>query len=204
MIMDMLKIYFDYFMFLVRQQMEGASVTVFLMTCAIAVIAFLLLFFLIEKFTGKKISSNKKRAIILMAVYASFIFQIAFYRRFGLEKSVIHTRIYFGFKKYDGTMDEKQVVYSFLNVIFFIPWGVLIASAMNNNFRRIIMTVVYSFLTSLLIEVMQYVTMTGATEVTDLVTNVTGGFIGCLLFMIADQLCEKVKGLRKNEHEEII
>lgn len=195
--MDILKIYFDYFMFLVRQQMEGASVAVFLVTCVISVTVFLVFFYLIEKVTGKKISSNKKRAIMLMAVYACFIFQIAFYRRFGLEKSVIHTRIYFGFKKLDGTMDEKQVVYSFLNVIFFIPWGVLIASAMNNNFRRIIMTVVYSFLTSLLIEVMQYITMTGATEVTDLVTNVTGGFIGCLLYMIANLSYEKVKGLRE-------
>lgn len=197
MIMNILKVYFDYFMFLVRQQMEGASVAVFLVTCVISVTVFLVFFYLIEKVTGKKISSNKKRAIMLMAVYACFIFQIAFYRRFGLEKSVIHTRIYFGLKKLDGTMDEKQVVYSFLNVIFFIPWGVLIASAMNNNFRRIIMTVVYSFLTSLLIEVMQYITMTGATEVTDLVTNVTGGFIGCLLYMIANLSYEKVKGLRE-------
>jgi glycopeptide antibiotics resistance protein len=195
--MNILKVYFDYFMFLVRQQMEGASVAVFLVTCVILVTVFLVFFYLIEKVTGKKISSNKKRAIMLMAVYACFIFQIAFYRRFGLEKSVIHTRIYFGFKKLDGTMDEKQVVYSFLNVIFFIPWGVLIASAMNNNFKRIIMTVVYSFLTSLLIEVMQYITMTGATEVTDLVTNVTGGFIGCLLYMIANLSYEKVKGLRE-------
>ncbi len=195
--MEIIKVYFDFFMVLVRQQMEGASVVVFLMSCIISVLLLIALLACIEKITKRTISVNKKRALILMVVYACFIFQIAFYRRFGTEKSMINTRIYFGLRRYDGTVDEKQVVYSFLNVLFFIPWGVLISSAMDNNFRRIIMTCIYSFLTSLTIEVMQYITQTGVTEVTDLVTNVTGGMIGCVIYILIMTLYKKARGIKE-------
>lgn len=197
--MDMLKIYFEYFMFLVRQQMAGASIIVFMLMSIASIALIVVLCTALERLTGKTIPDNKKRALLLMAVYACFIFQIAFYRRFGMEKSVIHTRIYFGFRKLDGTMDEKQVVYSFLNVVFFVPWGLLMASAMENNFRRLFMTCIYSFLTSLTIEVMQYITQTGASEVTDLVTNVTGGMLGCLLFIVADSIYKRTKGLKEGK-----
>ena len=157
--MGQLKIYFDYFIYLTSQQMDGASILLFIETSVLSVLLLYGLFFVYEKVTGRIINSNKKRALWLMAIYACFIFQIAFYRRLGMEKSAIHTRIYFGFRKWDGTVDEKQVVYSFLNVVFFIPWGFLIASALDNNYRRIVMTVFYSLITSLIIEVAQYFTL---------------------------------------------
>ena len=182
--MDQLRFYFDYFMKLTRQQISGISIGIFVVTCVISVVVLFVSFWLFEKITGKIVDANKKRALMLMAVYACFIFQIAFYRRFGMEKSFISTRIYFGFRKWDGTMDEKQVVYSFLNVVFFVPWGVLIASAIDNNVRRLVMTFVYSFLTSLSIEILQYFTRTGRSEATDLVTNVLGGMIGCALYIV--------------------
>ena len=181
--MGQLKSYFDYFIYLTSQQMEGVSILLFIEMCIFLVLLLNGSFFVYEKVTGKIIRSNKKRALMLMAVYACFIFQIAFYRRFGVERSSIHTRIYFGFRKWNGTMDEKQVVYSFLNVLFFIPWGFLIASAIDNNVRRFFMTTFYSFLTSLAIEVAQYITRTGNSEVTDLVTNVSGGIIGCIIYI---------------------
>lgn len=164
--------------------MNGMSIMLFVEMSLLSVLLLTIVFRAVEIFTGKEIKSNLKRAIILMAVYACFIFQIALYRRIGSDKSSINTRIYFGFRKWDGTVDEKQVVFSFLNVVFFIPWGFLLASAMNSNVRRIVMTLVYSFLTSLSIELLQYFTRTGASEVTDLVTNVSGGLIGCLLFIL--------------------
>ncbi len=182
--MGQMRYYFDYFIALIRSQMNGFSIVLFLEMSVLSVLLLLSGFILFEKAFGRTIAIKKKKAIMLMAVYASFIFQIAFYRRFGTEKSAIHTRIYFGFRKMDGTMDEKQVIFSFLNVVFFIPWGFLIASAMDNNSRRIVMTLFYSFITSLSIEVIQYFTRTGASEVTDLVTNVSGGIIGCLIYIM--------------------
>ncbi len=176
--------YYSYFMKLVRQQISGVSIWVFVETCVLSVLVLMLAFFIYEKLTGKIIKSNMKRAFLLMAVYACFIFQIAFYRRFGMEKAHISTRIYFGLRKWDGSVDEKQLVYSFLNVVFFIPWGFLIASAIDNNVRRLVMTLFYGFLTSLAIESLQYFTRTGSSEVTDLVTNVSGAMIGCALYII--------------------
>ena len=182
--MDRFGFYFSYFMNLVQQQMEGASIALFIEMSLIAVIVLYFVMKLCEKFSGNQIAHNKKRAILLMAVYACFIFQIAFYRRIGTEKSQINTWLYFGFRKWDGTVDEKQVVYSFLNVVFFVPWGFLLASAMENNVRRFVMTFFYSLITSLAIEVLQYFTKTGASEITDLVTNASGGLIGCLIYVL--------------------
>ncbi|ADL35152.1 VanZ-like family protein [Butyrivibrio proteoclasticus B316] len=195
--MGQLKIYFDYFIYLTSQQMDGASILLFIETSVLSVLLLYGLFFVYEKVTGRIINSNKKRALWLMAIYACFIFQIAFYRRLGMEKSAIHTRIYFGFRKWDGTVDEKQVVYSFLNVVFFIPWGFLIASALDNNYRRIVMTVFYSLITSLIIEVAQYFTRTGASEATDLVTNACGGFIGCLIYIVIKSVYTKINILKE-------
>lgn len=163
--------------------MDGISIALFVKMSIIAVAAIFILIQMYERLLGGKISDNKKQAFVLMAVYACFIFQIAFYRRIGTERVGINTRIYLGLRRWDGSIDAKQVVYSFLNVVFFIPWGFLLAWAMNGNVRRIVMTIVYSFLTSLSIETIQFLTRTGASEVTDLLTNVSGGFIGCLIYI---------------------
>lgn len=193
--MDRFRLYFRYFMMLVQQQVDGTSIVLFIEMSLILIVIMFFLMRMYEKTTGKQIIHNKKRAILLMAVYACFIFQIAFYRRIGSEKSKINTWLYFGFRKWDGTVDEKQVVYSFLNVVFFIPWGFLLASAMENNVRRFVMTFFYSLITSLSIEVLQYITKTGASEITDLVTNVSGGLIGCLLFVLISNVLNR----RSNE-----
>ena len=193
--MDNLGFYFSYFMTLVQQQVDGTSIILFVEMSIVSVVFLFFLMRMYEKTTGKQIIHNKKRAILLMAVYACFIFQIAFYRRIGTEKSKINTWLYFGFRKWDGTVDEKQVVYSFLNVVFFVPWGFLLASAMENNVRRFVMTFFYSLITSLSIEVLQYITKTGTSEITDLVTNVSGGLIGCLLFVLISNLLNR----RSNE-----
>ncbi len=193
--MDNLGFYFSYFMTLVQQQVDGTSIILFVEMSIVSVVFLFFLMRMYEKTTGKQIIHNKKRAILLMAVYACFIFQIAFYRRIGTEKSKINTWLYFGFRKWDGTVDEKQVVYSFLNVVFFVPWGFLLASAMENNVRRFVMTFFYSLITSLSIEVLQYITKTGASEITDLVTNVSGGLIGCLLFVFISNVLNR----RSNE-----
>ncbi|WP_051525773.1 VanZ family protein [Butyrivibrio proteoclasticus] len=193
--MDNLGFYFSYFMTLVQQQVDGTSIILFVEMSIVSVVSLFFLMRMYEKTTGKQIIHNKKRAILLMAVYACFIFQIAFYRRIGSEKSKINTWLYFGFRKWDGTVDEKQVVYSFLNVVFFVPWGFLLASAMENNVRRFVMTFFYSLITSLTIEVLQYLTKTGTSEITDLVTNVSGGLIGCLLFVFISNVFNR----RSNE-----
>ena len=193
--MDNLGFYFSYFMTLVQQQVDGTSIILFVEMSIVSVVSLFFLMRMYEKTSGKQIIHNKKRAILLMAVYACFIFQIAFYRRIGSEKSKINTWLYFGFRKWDGTVDEKQVVYSFLNVVFFVPWGFLLASAMENNVRRFVMTFFYSLITSLTIEVLQYLTKTGTSEITDLVTNVSGGLIGCLLFVFISNVLNR----RSNE-----
>ena len=195
--MSKYEFYFSYFMMLVRQQVDGTSIVLFIIMSIVSVLLLAFLMGLYEKVSGNKIAYNKKRAALFMAVYACFIFQIAFYRRIGTEKSGINTWLYFGFRRWNGTVDQKQVVYSFLNVVFFIPWGFLLASAMENNVRRFVMTFFYSLITSLAIEVLQYFTKTGASEITDLVTNVSGGMLGCLIYVLLAGIFSKKRVERR-------
>ena len=77
----------------------------------------------------------------------------------------------------------RQVIYSFMNVALFVPWGILIAlHRTDQTFSKIIvMTTLIGFITSSLIEVIQLFTGTGKFELTDLITNVAGTFIGALI-----------------------
>ncbi|MCR4903457.1 MAG: VanZ family protein [Butyrivibrio sp.] len=184
------RLIWGFFLYIFKQQTEGVSVIAFLATTTISVIVLNVIFLLYERISEKKLEKRYKRTLFLMAVYACIIFQIAFYRRIGSEKQMINTDLYFGFKNKYGMPDVKQIMYSFLNICFFIPWGFLIAHNMKNGFRKLFMTILYCFLTSFFIETMQYITKTGYFEVSDLVTNVLGGIIGCLFSFIVTAIIE--------------
>lgn len=73
------------------------------------------------------------------------------------------------------------------NIIWFIPFGFLLPQIKPYSFRR---TVLLGFLTSLLIEGLQYLFATGISETDDLILNTLGAVLGC-------GLCHIVKKERK-------
>ena len=77
----------------------------------------------------------------------------------------------------DGEINVREILY---NCLFFIPLGLLLGL----NFKKIAFKwkLLSILLLSLAAEVIQYVFAIGASDITDVLTNTLGGFLGLVLY----------------------
>ena len=79
-----------------------------------------------------------------------------------------------------------------LNVIMTIPFGILFPLTKKGN-EKFLKTVLYCFLLSLTIELLQpLINGFRSSDITDLITNVSGGILGYLLYLLFKPLITKV------------
>lgn len=78
-----------------------------------------------------------------------------------------------------------------LNIIMTIPFGFLFPLTKKEN-QKFLKTVLYCFLLSLIIELLQPFTFSRSSDITDLITNVTGGIIGYIFYLIFRPLTNKI------------
>ena len=79
-----------------------------------------------------------------------------------------------------------------LNVIMTIPFGFLMPLVKKEN-ARLLKVVFYTFLLSLGIELLQpLINGTRSADITDLITNVLGGIIGYIMYLIFKPLTTKI------------
>ena len=79
-----------------------------------------------------------------------------------------------------------------LNVIMTIPFGFLLPLIKKEN-TKLLKIVFYTFLLSLGIELLQpLINGTRSSDITDLITNVLGGIIGYIIFLIFKPLTTKI------------
>lgn len=89
----------------------------------------------------------------------------------------------------------RQVV---LNTIMMIPFGFLFPLIKSDN-NNLLKTILYTFLLSLCIEILQpLISGSRTSDITDLITNVLGGIIGYILYLIFKPLTTKILKLIKN------
>lgn len=83
----------------------------------------------------------------------------------------------------NGGIDKGEMI---LNMIVFFPVGVYVAMLFERwTFLKKLFLV---FLISLIIEVLQYTMAIGALDITDLITNTSGGLIGILFYQIIERI----------------
>ena len=70
------------------------------------------------------------------------------------------------------------------NILIFIPFGFFMPVA--SEHRNFFVTVMDTFLLSLIIEVIQLLTKVGCFDVDDLLLNTIGGVVGYIIFMISN------------------
>lgn len=86
-----------------------------------------------------------------------------------------------------------------LNVIMMIPFGFLFPLVKNNN-PSLLKTVLYTFLLSLCIELLQpLINSFRSSDITDLITNVIGGIIGYIIYLVFKPLTIKILNYIKNK-----
>ena len=89
----------------------------------------------------------------------------------------------------------RQVV---LNIIMTIPFGFLLPLVKKENVK-VLEVVLYTFLLSLFIELLQpLINDFRSSDITDLITNVIGGFIGYLIYLIFKPLTTRILNYIKN------
>lgn len=89
----------------------------------------------------------------------------------------------------------RQII---LNVIMTIPFGFLFPLIKNKN-PKLLKTALYTFLLSLSIEILQpLINGFRSSDITDLITNVLGGIIGYIMYLIFKPLTIKILDYIKN------
>jgi len=77
------------------------------------------------------------------------------------------------------------------NVIIFIPFGLLL----NVNFKKVRFLPKFAFILalSLTFELIQFIFAIGATDITDVITNTVGGFLGLKLYGLSNKYINNKK-----------
>lgn len=89
----------------------------------------------------------------------------------------------------------RQIV---LNVIMTIPFGFLfpLVDSKKPTLRK---TIMYVFFLSLGIEILQPLINSRSSDITDIITNVAGGLIGYIMYLICKPLLDKVLAYIRNQ-----
>jgi glycopeptide antibiotics resistance protein len=77
------------------------------------------------------------------------------------------------------------------NVIIFIPFGLLL----NVNYKKVGFLPKFAFIMvfSLTVELIQFIFAIGATDITDVITNTVGGFLGLTLYGLSNKYIDNKK-----------
>ena len=167
-------------------------------TCGIN-LRYLAVIFLIEALVialigilHKRNNSYRKLFLkFLIAAYFTVFLSITLFRRpWGSRQGIVHLDVYLGLGIRSGHPSSLVIVYGLYNILLFIPLGSLLHLLLfrNGNIVMIIRTTFIAFVISLLIECVQLITGRGMFEVTDLLTNTIGGFIGAALTAFASKI----------------
>lgn len=141
---------------------------------------------------------NRKRLKIIISMLFIFYLVILVW--------VILFKLHFAFSDIDNARSVNLIPFHYStsageqfhikevrdNVLIFIPFGILLsmlAPTMNLLYKFLII-----FVTSLVLETMQFVLAIGGTDITDLITNSLGGIIGIALYAL---LLKAVKDKQK-------
>ncbi|MBQ9898512.1 MAG: VanZ family protein [Ruminococcus sp.] len=91
------------------------------------------------------------------------------------------------FREFDAMVNGRHFFWFkqiFLNVLLFVPFGSLLP-CVNRLFRNPLIAVTAGCIFSGFIEIMQYITGRGLTEVDDVITNTIGTAVGVAIYWIA-------------------
>ena len=81
-----------------------------------------------------------------------------------------------------GSSNLREIIY---NCVVFIPFGLLLSvNFKRTNFWR---KLTFVLVLSLTAETAQYIFAIGATDITDLITNTFGGFLGLILYNLSNK-----------------
>lgn len=124
---------------------------------------------------------RKIRAIILFLGYSILVSFITLLRRIPGVQTNYYLIPFQNYLDSYGGINEKAILYSFLNIVLFIPYGMILSRITAEHRKNRRMIVIIGLFLSCFIEITQLFTRRGTFETEDLILNTTGAFVGTLL-----------------------
>ena len=142
-----------------------------------------------------KITYRRLVHIFLLLAYLGIVLSITVFRRAeGSREGIVHLGVILGFGIKTGQPSKWVGTFSAFNVLLFVPLGVLIFFFFREKkaLRGVGLTTLIGMMISLAIETTQLITGRGMFEVSDIITNTAGSFIGAFIVWIIAK-CRKRK-----------
>lgn len=163
------------------------------MKIVVDVIVLIFLYFLVFYKKWKKLSNYDLFIRTMMYVYISFVlyftlmpFICSIPFMFNHPFEMMNMNLFDDLLNHRGDY-IRQIV---LNIVMLIPFGIIFPLIdKKNNFVK---TVKWSFITSLVIEMLQTLVSVRSSDITDLITNVFGAVIGYLIYLIFKPFINKI------------
>lgn len=163
------------------------------MKIVVDVIVLIFLYFLVFYKKWKKLSNYDLFIRTIMYVYISFVLYFTLMPIIcSIPFMFNHPFKMMNMNLFDDLLNHRgdyirQIV---LNIVMLIPFGIIFPMIdKKNNFVK---TVKWSFITSLVIELLQTLISVRSSDITDLITNVFGAFIGYLIYLIFKPFINKI------------
>ena len=163
------------------------------MKIVVDVIVLIFLYFLVFYKKWKKLSNYDLFIRTTMYVYISFVLYFTLMPIIcSIPFMFNHPFKMMNMNLFDDLLNHRgdyirQIV---LNIVMLIPFGIIFPLIdKKNNFVK---TVKWSFITSLVIEMLQTLVSVRSSDITDLITNVFGAVIGYLIYLIFKPFINKI------------
>lgn len=85
---------------------------------------------------------------------------------------------------------ESNVLGFLFNLMIYIPFGYLLYMFLSSS-KKWLLTIGVVFMSSIMIEIMQYVFARGVTAIDDLIANAIGGVVGLIFAIVVDNMKQK-------------
>ena len=135
---------------------------------------------------------------ILVALLAAVVFLIYCHTVFFRTREAgagINLRLFWSYRAESADLQSSLYVHNMLNVLMFVPVGLLLGCAFNDiGWKRML---VVALCLSVSIEVLQFILQKGFAELDDVMHNVLGAALGFGIYCSCAWVCRKIANIRK-------
>lgn len=183
--------YIDSFLYNIKKEFQNVDLSKLIIYMIIAAVVIHICIYVYAKIKSKKISIGMEILVVLMAWYIGMVLSVTYFNRpAGSVGRVFQTKLL----QWEDNMNQN--VTNILNIILFVPFGMLITGLESKQgmLKKIIIIACSSFLFSLLIETMKYITQRGYFEVDNIEANLIGAIAGSIIVSLVEMADTKKEG----------
>ena len=148
----------------------------------------------------EKLTRHNRSICILLWIYMLCLLYITVIGRYTVDDFRARLIPFESYRQFLTTGDRFEIRGIVLNILIFIPYGVLTAELFSKK-KPVVLAIASGLLFVLLIETLQFLTRTGTFETDDVIHNTLGTILGVFVWLVY-KCCKKRTGGR-HEHSKM-